>query len=107
MALAGEVLSSLYDTLEKYSIVAALSTLALILTVNTLTAHRSLLKATMPNPDVLSCARLISSTSNELDLIATLSDVSRYNSLAFYSKRLAINVENDAFPISRYIAAGA
>lgn len=59
-------------------------------------------KAAKPNSDVLECATLVKSHVPEGTYIATWSDVSRYNSLAYFSERLALHVEERAFPLTRY-----
>jgi len=103
----GILLTKLFLYLDARSRVLAVSVISVVLAVNILTAQRSLLKAISVNPDVMLCAELINSQTESDEIIATLTDVSRYNSLAYYSNRLAINVEQDAFPLSRYLDAGA
>lgn len=76
------------------------------------TAHfyigiRSFLKATKMNPDVLKCAEAIRDEVPDDRLIVTLTDVSRYNSLQYYSGRMGISVEGNNFPLNRYTLSGA
>ena len=64
-------------------------------------------KATRVNGDVAICASEIASHTPEGQIVATLTDVSRFNSLAYYSDRLGVNVESVIYPVARYRRAGA
>jgi hypothetical protein len=68
---------------------------------------KSFLKATRENPDVLPCAKLLIEHTREDEFFASLTDISRFSSLAYFGDRLAIQVEEDHFPIERYRKAGA
>jgi len=105
--LGGQMLSKLFSNNfldSKSSTVVALSFLVIF---SCGLSYRQLLKAQAINEDVILCSEVIESKTQNMDIIATLTDVSRYNSLAYYSNRLAINVEQEAFPVQRYVNAGA
>jgi len=105
--LGGQLLSNLLSRFKDRTMAVAAIAIALVFIPEVTIAKRALLKATTPNPDVIKCAELINSLTDENEFIATLTDISRYNSISFYSNRLAINVEGDAFPLTRYKDAGA
>jgi|GEM_PF-2825139 len=105
--LGGVLLANIFNRTRLSSNRLAVTAVCFVIVSNAIIGNRSLLKATSPNPDVMGCAKLIREHTSPGEMIATLSDLSRYNSLAFYSNRLAVNVEQDAFPLSRYIHAGA
>lgn len=92
---------------ERHGRLVACATLTLIIGATIGFSASAYLKATRPNPDIFYCAKLISENTDAEDLVATLTDVSRYNALAYYSGRRAINVEGITFPFERYRAAGA
>ena len=79
----------------------------LLLLVSAALAYPKTIKAITPNNDVMECAQKILERTDSQDILAVWTDVSRFNSLAYYSNRLAVNVENQSLPISRYIKAGA
>ncbi|MDD2943200.1 MAG: hypothetical protein PHC51_09580 [bacterium] len=65
------------------------------------------LKAQRVNSDVVQCAKLVSDSTVDSELIATWTDLSRYNSIAYISGRKAVNIEGEAFHPNRYRRAGA
>jgi hypothetical protein len=67
----------------------------------------NLTKALKEHADVSQCATLVSSHTPSHELLATYSDVARYNSITYYAARFAVRVEDTEFPIKRYRAAGA
>ncbi len=80
---------------------------ACLLLLNGGFAGMSLAKALKPNPDVEVCAAEISSLTQQSDLIAVLTDVSRYNSINYYANRLGLYVEGDQYALQRYRDLGA
>lgn len=81
--------------------------IGIILLTNFAVSTKSMIKAKRQNADVLKCAEQIRNHTRPGELIATLTGVTRFNSMAFYSGRLAVNVEGASFPIARYVNAGA
>ncbi len=81
--------------------------LLIILCCGSFFALKRFEKATRANFDVLECSEIIKIKTSESDLIAIYTDVSRYNSLAYYAERKGVVVENTAFPISKYKSFGA
>lgn len=81
--------------------------ISLVIASNAVCSWKGLEKARRINPDVTACALEISTHTKADEFIATLTGVQRYNALAYYSRRLAINVEGREFPLSRYSRAGA
>ena len=69
--------------------------------------YRSVRKAQRENPDVVVCADVIRQATAPSDIVAFLSDTQRYNSLAYYSGRRGLHVEEFAFPVDRYVRHGA
>jgi uncharacterized membrane protein YqjE len=69
--------------------------------------YRSVRKAQRENPDVVVCADVIRQATAPEDIVAFLSDTQRYNSLAYYSDRRGLHVEEFAFPVDRYVHHGA
>jgi hypothetical protein len=63
-------------------------------------------KATRINPDVDQCAELLRTNSEPNALFGVLSDVSRFNSIAYYGRRNGITIENDSIQLERYQRLG-
>ena len=79
----------------------------LLCLVHVFLGYKNLLKAQRENPDVIACADAVRSVTAPGDLLAILTDVSRYNSIAYYAERRGLHVEEFAFAPGRYRAEGA
>lgn len=75
--------------------------------VSTGISGSKIFKAQHVNSDVVNCANFIRDSTADNELIATWTDVSRYNSITYLSGRKAVNVEGTAFHPNRYRRAGA
>lgn len=95
-----KISTSLQQRLIKYAHIAIVP-LSFIITYN------KVLSAQTNHPDVQQCAQAIVETTTSDTLIATLTDVSRFNSLAYTAKIKSINVEGPALPINQYTKLGA
>lgn len=80
---------------------------AVFLVAHLLLSHQQLRKACLENPDVNAVSAALKSTVGREEFTAFLSDVSRYNSIAYYADRLGFHVEQNSFPLSTYQALGA
>lgn len=83
-----------------------LVTLAIIIISPSVQSFLSLHKALKENSDVTQCSENIRVHTEEKSLIAYASDVSRYNSLAYYSERRGLILEQMNFPLERYVPYG-
>ncbi len=68
--------------------------------------YLSLKKSLKENHDVIVCSDTISQMVPEKNLVGYLSDVSRYNSLAYYAGRFGLIIEDQNFPLSHYLGYG-
>jgi len=102
-AIAGIVFAS---KLREMNQTTALIPLTVAFAVSCLLTAKNLSKALTPNTDVIECSALAGELSKPGDFLATLSDVSRFNSLAYLSGRKAVNVEETSLPLSQYLHAG-
>lgn len=108
VVLAADFAMGLFRLLELrgHRVILGLS-FALVFLLNPFLGFRAFFKATRPNPDVVQCAEAIRSRGTDSMLIATLTDVSRFNSLAYLSGMRAINVEGNDVPLCQYQSRGA
>jgi 4-amino-4-deoxy-L-arabinose transferase-like glycosyltransferase len=81
--------------------------LLILLISNFAFAGKKLVKAQKENPDVIQCSDEVKDAVAPDQLIATLTDLGRYNSIAYYAQRRSINVSGDAFKLQDYAKAGA
>ncbi len=91
---------------ERWGQKAGATLLILFALSNFAVSAKSVWKAQKSNPDVDVCAKLVRENTPKSSLVGMLTDVSRYNSLAYYSKRNGITIEHDAVPLKRYTQVG-
>lgn len=84
-----------------------LTSAAVILLVTIGVSLKKFWKATTINPDVMLCAKAVREVLPSERLLVIASDLSRYNSIHFYSGRRGFPLEGTDFPLPRYTDAGA
>jgi hypothetical protein len=106
--ITGYYISLFYNYISvRYSSILCVFIISVFLAITGCEGFRHYDKATRNNPDVHACADAIQAHTSPQDLIGSLTDSSRYNALAYYSNRLAVNIEQDLLPLSRYTEVGA
>jgi hypothetical protein len=91
----------------RYGSTLSVSILSVFILITGFEGFKHYGKATRINSDVHTCAEAIKDHTASEELIASLTDSSRYNALAYYGNRLAVNIEYDLLPLSRYTEVGA